>query len=160
MDNNNLNAAKTENAVTQAEHTADGSPQKKNTDRNYKTAFLLMTAVTICIFIVFVGSKYVQHASVKKTEFYESVLSASNDPAEAPDRQLAETDIDIININTATVDELKKLPGIGESKATEIVNYRNEYGRFTSPEDLLNVNGIGKTLLEKIRPYITTESRP
>ena len=160
MENNNLNAAETKNTVTQTEETTVGSPQNKKAEKNYKTAFLLMTVITICIFIVFVGSKYIQHASVKKTEFYESVLSDSTDPAEVPDRQLPETDIDIINVNTATVAELTKLPGIGESKATEIVNYRNEYGRFTSAEDLLNVNGIGKTLLEKIRLYITTESQP
>ncbi|WP_228288227.1 ComEA family DNA-binding protein [Thermosipho ferrireducens] len=59
-----------------------------------------------------------------------------------------------ININTATEQELETLPGIGKVKAKAIVNYRTENGNYTTYEDLLNVSGIGKVTLEKIKPYI------
>ena len=60
-----------------------------------------------------------------------------------------------ININTATVEELDLLPDIGPSRAKAIIDYRTEYGPFTSVDDLLYVSGIGEKILAKIRPYIT-----
>lgn len=61
----------------------------------------------------------------------------------------------LININTADTRELIKLSGIGEVKAAAIVAYREEHGAFSSVEELLNVKGIGKKTLEKIRGYVT-----
>ncbi|MGB9596964.1 MAG: ComEA family DNA-binding protein [Candidatus Poribacteria bacterium] len=61
-----------------------------------------------------------------------------------------------ININTATIDELVQLPGIGKVKAKNIVEYRNKNGNFTEIDELLNVNGIGEKTLDKIKDFITT----
>ena len=58
-----------------------------------------------------------------------------------------------ININTSSLDELKKIPGIGESKAKSIIEYR-EKNKFNSIEDIKNVNGIGESLYENIKEYI------
>lgn len=55
-----------------------------------------------------------------------------------------------ININTASVAELDKLPGVGHAKATAIVKYREEHGKFKSTADLKNVKGIGDKMFEKI----------
>lgn len=61
----------------------------------------------------------------------------------------------VININTASVRELQKLNGVGAATARAIVDYRSEHGNFGSADELLNVSGIGQTVLEKLRPYVT-----
>ena len=63
---------------------------------------------------------------------------------------------ELININTATEEELQNIKGIGSSKAKSIIEYRNENGNFKSIEDIKNVEGIGDTLYETIKIYITT----
>ena len=62
----------------------------------------------------------------------------------------------LVNINTATVDELKTIPGIGDAKAKAIIEYRNNYGKYKTIEDIKNVSGIGSSLYEAIKAYITT----
>ena len=59
-----------------------------------------------------------------------------------------------LNINTATVNELVLLPGIGPSKAAIIAAYREENGPFENIEDLINVKGIGRRTLQKLEPYL------
>ena len=60
-----------------------------------------------------------------------------------------------VNINTASVEQLMTLAGIGESKAKSIIEYRKKNGSFKSVDDLLNVSGIKKGTLDKIRDDIT-----
>ena len=62
-----------------------------------------------------------------------------------------------ININTATVEELTELPRIGEITATRIVKWREENGPFASTEELMNVQGIGERLYERMRPHVMVE---
>ena len=59
-----------------------------------------------------------------------------------------------VNINKATITELTQLPGVGESLAKRIIEYRNINGKFKSIEDLKNVSGIGEKKLESLREYI------
>ncbi len=61
----------------------------------------------------------------------------------------------LININKATRDELMTLPGIGESKADDIISYREEHGDFSKIEDLMNVSGIKTGVFDKIKDRIT-----
>ncbi len=63
----------------------------------------------------------------------------------------------IVNINTCTLDELLSINGIGESKAKSIIEYRENVGLFTSKEDIMKVSGVGESLYDKIKDYITTE---
>ena len=60
-----------------------------------------------------------------------------------------------ININTATLDELLTLKGIGQSKAEAIIKYREENGNFNTIEDIQKVSGLGGTIYSKIKDYIT-----
>ncbi len=60
-----------------------------------------------------------------------------------------------LNVNTAAAEELERLPGIGPVLAQAIVDYRTEHGPFESVDELLRVDGIGKTKLENIRNEIT-----
>lgn len=61
----------------------------------------------------------------------------------------------LININTASKEELMTLPGIGESKAESIISYRNQNGYFNSIEDIMNISGIKEGAFEKIKDFIT-----
>ena len=60
----------------------------------------------------------------------------------------------IVNINTATQTELESLPGIGPSLALKIINYRKENGNFSSIDDIKNVSGIGDSKFESMKKYI------
>ena len=56
----------------------------------------------------------------------------------------------LVNINSADLEELKTLPGIGDSKARSIIAYREENGAFENPEDIKNVDGIGEGVFAKL----------
>ena len=62
-----------------------------------------------------------------------------------------------VNINTATVEELKTLKGVGEKKAEAIIEYRKKNGSFKTKEDLMKVRGIGKKLFEAFQERIVTQ---
>lgn len=59
-----------------------------------------------------------------------------------------------VNINSADLETLTQLKGVGERKASEIIAWRNANGEFTSAEQLLEVNGIGNAILESNRDRI------
>ncbi len=63
-----------------------------------------------------------------------------------------------IDLNTASIAELVRLPGIGEVLAGRIIAYRGEHGRFTSIDGLLAVSGIGPRVLEEIRDQVTIDA--
>lgn len=75
----------------------------------------------------------------------------------APTATPMPTDPPLVNINTATVEELMELPGIGETTAQAIFTYREENGLFTTIDELDNVPGIGPATLDEIRPFVTIE---
>ncbi len=78
---------------------------------------------------------------IEKSEFYTAGSGGTNR----------------VNINTATVDELDTLPGIGPSTAQAIVDYRRQYGSFQRTDELTNVSGIGPATYERIKDLITVD---
>ncbi len=74
--------------------------------------------------------------------------SVATPPREAPKR---------INLNTATLEELIKLPGVGPVMAQRIVQAREANGKFTRVEELAHVKGIGKKRLAELKKVVTVE---
>ncbi len=60
-----------------------------------------------------------------------------------------------VNVNTASAEELQRLPGIGEARARAIVEMREQRGGFRSVDELVEVRGIGEAALERLRPHVT-----
>lgn len=60
-----------------------------------------------------------------------------------------------IDLNTATIEQLQQLPGVGPATAKAIVQFREKSGPFRRPEDLLAIHGISRSRFEKIKPYVT-----
>ncbi len=72
-----------------------------------------------------------------------------------PDKEkVAEANQTSININTATIEQLKTLDGIGDATAKKIVDYRNANGFFQKTEDIMNVSGIGESKYNQIKSKI------
>lgn len=63
---------------------------------------------------------------------------------------------DLVNINTATLDQLDTLPGIGPTIAQKIIDYRTQHGPFANIEDIMNVSGVGPATFDNIKNLITT----
>ena len=59
-----------------------------------------------------------------------------------------------IDINSATIDELTKIPGIGKSTAQKIIDYRETNGGFITKSEIMNVSGIGQKKYDSIKDYI------
>lgn len=60
-----------------------------------------------------------------------------------------------LNLNTATVDELTSISGLGEVRANAIVAYREQIGKYTSVEQIMDIKGIGDGIYAKVAPYLT-----
>lgn len=87
---------------------------------------------------------------VKELGKQEAIVEVDKD-----DSNKNETNNNLININTATLEELENIPGIGEAKAKSIIEYRKNCGQFTKKEDLLNIKGIGETVFAELKDFIT-----
>jgi comEA protein len=86
--------------------------------------------------------------AVTQADEFSNYESSSN-------KKISEANIQTlsININTATKNELTKLPGLGETLAGRVILYRKENGPFQKLEDLMNVRGIGEKKFERIKPF-------
>ncbi len=65
-----------------------------------------------------------------------------------------------VNLNTASVEQLTTLPGVGPKLAARIVEYRQKSGAFRAPQELLNVKGVGEKNFAKIEAWLTVGEAP
>ena len=93
--------------------------------------------------------------AVEDTESIEFVENVENSPESTLKSQ--NNTSNLVNINKATQTELETLPGIGPSTALKILNYREENGKFSSIEDLKNISGIGDSKFENIKNLICVQ---
>lgn len=106
--------------------------------------------------VIVIYSKGEVDQSNKKFELNTKINDAYEENTESSNTTSSNDNTSgLINLNTATKDELMTLSGIGKTKAQAIISYREENGNFTSTEDIMNVNGIGQSIYEKIKNNIT-----
>ena len=98
-----------------------------------------------------------QRVEIPTLEEAQELREAASSGAGAQGQAGAQQDDGLIDINTADMQELMKMPGIGESKAERIIEYRQLHGRFGSTEELMNVSGIGSGMYEKMKDCITVK---
>jgi competence protein ComEA len=65
----------------------------------------------------------------------------------------------VVNVNTASLEELQLLPGVGETRARAILAAREERGGFKSVDELVEVKGIGQASLARLRPFVRVEGK-
>lgn len=90
---------------------------------------------------------------LSKEEYENNNGQKNNDGSVSLDAN-SDSASDMVNINTAGIDELMELPGIGQTKASAIVEYREKNGTYNDTSDIKNVSGIGEALYERIKEKI------
>lgn len=83
-------------------------------------------------------------------------FTAEKSTAEVPSSEMNKIS-DKVNINTASLEELQSLKGVGPATAKNIILYREEYGAFSDIEEIMNVKRIGEKTFAKIKDFITVE---
>lgn len=102
----------------------------------------------------------------KESETTATQISSSTEAATSTVKSSASSNADTsdntasavsypINLNTATVEELTSINGLGESRASAIIEYRDYLGGYTSVEQIKEISGIGDATYSKLAPYLT-----
>lgn len=84
-------------------------------------------------------------------------LAAEPPPVAATAGDVQPTQLDL---NSAQLAQLEQLPGIGQKRAQAIIDYREAHGGFRSVSQLLQIKGIGRAMLRKLRPLVTVGGAP
>ena len=135
---------------------------------NRQTALLLAAGILAVVFslgffagrntVTYEVSAQTGHAASQAAQTSSSPEKEAQTNAEAANGETDGAAVSYpIDLNTATLEELMTLPRIGEKLAQRILDYRAEYGRFSAPEQLMDVEGIGEATFDGLRELITVE---
>ena len=102
------------------------------------------------------GRPQLSDAGIAKAQKNATQKDAEKEKPEAPP---APAPKGAINLNSATVDQLETLPGVGRKMAERIVEYRQKSGGFKKIEDLMNVKGIGEKNFLKLKPLVSVTAK-
>lgn len=105
--------------------------------------------------IVIFSKKEVESFNKTKEEFNDKVIECEKVNDACIEKLDDKSDQKLLNINNASINDFMSLPGIGETKAKSIIEYRSSHGLFKNLEELKEVNGIGESIFEKIKEYLT-----
>ena len=132
---------------------------------------IVSAAILLCVFSL--GFFFGRNQANRNDTVVQVSRSTSDTQNELPESTFAKdaaSDADVpeeaqqtggkLDLNTATAEELTTLPGIGETIAQRIVDYRAVSGGFVTIEQLMEVNGIGEAKFEDLKDFITVEEAP
>ena len=108
-----------------------------------------LIAITVVFFVLLIGIFIGRNMSGSHITLEQGINTQPHS-----DSQPTTNEDGRIDINSATLQQLQMLPGIGEVLAQRIIEYREEHGDFQSVDDLINVSGIGEVKLSNIKPRI------
>ncbi len=106
---------------------------------------------------IFVPEVEGKSAAVNDRYVKDQFIVLPKEPESTQEEGSSKDGFHLTNINEATKIELMELPGIGESYAERIIQYRETMGPFGSIEEIMNVSGIGESKFEKLKPLITVD---
>jgi len=110
---------------------------------------MLRLSLTSCLLLFL--SFYFTSCSYGNTQIRKEVVNANKPGANT------ESNNSKININTASAQDLQRLPGVGRVTALRIVEHREKYGHFRRPEHLMLVEGISEERFKRMSPYVKVE---
>ncbi|MBP8640023.1 MAG: helix-hairpin-helix domain-containing protein [Oscillospiraceae bacterium] len=117
---------------------------------------IVITVVFVSLaFISFLIDRDGRAAVTISTDITASAEASVSPSSAAPSPEISS--VTLVNINTATAQELCSLPGIGETLSGRIVAYREEHGLFKSTDEIMSVEGIGAKTFENLKNNITVD---
>lgn len=127
-----------------------------------KSRFGLVVLALSAAFFLVCATWYLARTSAPEPYRVSSVRRPTAEEAALPEQSGQEPSRpdsllpgEVIDINTADAYDLRRLPGIGEKRAEDIIAFREEHGPFQNVDELTQVSGIGPVILENLRAYVT-----
>lgn len=120
-------------------------------------ALLVMSGILIYVSLSTPGVyKESETTAIQNSSLTEAANSAKSAGSASKSSDNSATAVSYpINLNTATVEELTSIDGLGESRASAIIEYRDYLGGYTSVEQIKEISGIGDATYAKLAPYLT-----